>query len=184
MAHRSSFRPRGGVLQSQRRKKSWFATGSPSDTWGFSLQPADVPFPGSSLSLAFSDGAETSPSLLESTLLRIRGMVDIPKSVIGTGGNSDIYAFGIGFVTNEAAEAGAVPNPATILGAEWDGWMFLRSSTQIALDITGTIMDSKAMRKWNTGNSLVFVAGFATDQISGSVGLPFDFQTRMLFLLP
>jgi len=183
MGHRSSFRPRGGITESQRRKKSWFSVQPPSDIFGFSLLPPDIAFAGSTLALAIADGLGT-PTLIESTLLRIRGAVEVPKSIVGTGGNSDIFAFGIGYVTNEAALAGAVPNPATASGADWDGWIFLRTSGQAALDITGTVMDSKAMRKWKSGTSLVFVAGLATDQIVGTIGQPFEVQARLLFMLP
>jgi len=187
MAHRrgTSFRGRG-ISEAQRRKKSWFAfnTDPGADLFKISLTPPDLVAQGESVAVAFADGVGFSPSVIESTVLRIRGMVDIPKSTVASGGLSIVFAFGIGFVTNEAAAALAVPNPATATGADWDGWMFLRTSTQIALDITGTMLDVKAMRKWKSGTSLVLVAGLATDLSGGAGGMDFSIQARALLLLP
>jgi len=94
------------------------------------------------------------------------------------------FAFGIGIVSDEAAEALAVPNPATATGYDWDGWMFLRNSNQIPVDVQGTIIDVKAMRKWKSGDSIVFVAGSSAGSGGGQVGQPFEFSLRGLFLLP
>jgi len=187
MAHRRSFRS-GSTSQSQRRKKSWFSISSYApgdDLAAIALTPPDLVAPGNSLTLLALDGAGTAPSLLESTILRMRGMVDVPKSIINdNAGSTDITAVGIGFVTNEAAEAGAVPNPATVNGAEWDGWMFLRSSTQPSIDAASTHMDVKAMRKWQTGQSLVIVAGAATARAAGFTTDAVRMVLRVLFLLP
>jgi len=186
MAHRRSFRGRS-TSDSQRRKKSWFTVGGFSeDIAGFTLSPPTLASPGSSLQLLSTDGFGASPSILESTILRIRGFLDIPKSDYdeNAANATTVRAFGIGLVTNEAAQSAAVPNPATVLGAEWDGWMFLRSSTQVALDITGTLLDVKAMRKFETGMSLVFVAGAATDLPAGVIPGLYKCNPRLLFLLP
>jgi len=190
MAHRrGSFRGRGGISESQRRKKAWagltnFGT---DDLNAVTLQPVSLGAPGASLDLTFFDPASGGTlTLEESTILRIRGIVDVPKSVLALDGANatTIAAFGIGFVTTQAAQAGAVPNPATVLGADWDGWMFLRSSTQSPVDIQGTMMDVKAKRKWRSGESLVFVAGLATDAPAGAVSQVTSVMCRTLILLP
>jgi len=182
MGHRrGSFRGQR-VSETQRRKRSWQAFTDTLDSWRIVLNPPALVSAGSTLALVSFDGAGTFPGLIESTILRMRGMLDMPKSVM-TAATQTIQAFGIGFVTNEAALAGAVPNPATASGAEWDGWMFIRTSTQIALDIQGTVLDIKAMRKWDTGQSLVFVAGAETDSTTTGNDL-FKMSIRGLFLLP
>jgi len=85
-------------------------------------------------------------------------------------------------VSDDAAAALAVPNPATATGYDWDGWMFLRQGNSAALEPNAEIVDVKAMRKWKSGDSIVFVAGFS------GLGTPtnqvFPFSLRGLFLLP
>jgi len=99
--------------------------------------------------------------------------------------NSDVFAFGIGVMSEIAAqELAAIPNPATATGYDWDGWMFLRQSDTTAVDPAGTIVDVKAMRKWHSGDAIVFVAGMATTTGAGLSGVPFGFSLRGLFLLP
>jgi len=62
--------------------------------------------------------------------------------------------------------------------------MFLRQSTEVAVDVTGTVVDVKAMRKWKSGDSIVFVAGAATDVVAGFNPANVFFSLRGLFLLP
>jgi len=52
------------------------------------------------------------------------------------------------------------------------------------VDPAGEIVDVKAMRKWKSGDSIVFVAGSATSDLTGQLGLNFLFSLRGLFLLP
>jgi len=77
-----------------------------------------------------------------------------------------------------------VPNPATATGYDWDGWLFLRQSDQATVEAQATIVDVKAMRKWKSGDSIVFVAGLATNDVAGVSGPGFGFSLRGLFLLP
>jgi len=174
------------ISQTQRRKKAWIDMNSlpllGSDLSGSALGPANIPAVGESVSiLQFPSQA----GFIESTLLRIRGTISVPKSTYSAGaGNSSLQAFGIGIVSDQAAEALAVPNPATSTGYDWDGWMFLRQSTEVAVDVTGTVVDVKAMRKWKSGDSIVFVAGAATDVVAGFNPANVFFSLRGLFLLP
>jgi len=122
---------------------------------------------------------------LESTILRIRGTLAVPKSTYSTGlALSENFTFGIGIVSDDAALALAVPNPATATGYDWDGWMFLRSHSTTPVDPAGEIVDIKAMRIWKSGDSIVFVAGFSTDDPALVGGGSFTFSLRGLFLLP
>jgi len=108
----------------------------------------------------------------------------VTKSLYATAGSTTVFAFGIGIVSDAAAEALAVPNPATATGYDWDGWLFIRQSSQIAVDIQGTVVDVKAMRKWKSGDSIVFVMGSATDEVGGAASGSASFSLRGLFLLP
>jgi len=158
------------------------APGFGEDLSGGSLIPPDLVAPGESVSiLQFPSQA----GFIESTILRIRGTLTVPKSNYAqVSGFSDVSAFGIGIVSNQAGEALAVPNPATETGYDWDGWMFLRQNTTVPVDPAGEVVDVKAMRKWQSGDSIVFVAGLATDKAAGVVGQFFSFSLRGLFLLP
>nr|APC94150.1 hypothetical protein [uncultured marine virus] len=187
MARRGSpFRGRSGISDTQRRKKAWigmnFLPVQGVDMSGGGLTPAAVAVgPGSGLTLL---QFPSQPGFAESTILRIRGMVDIPKSIIGGSGTNEITAFGIGVVSDAAAEGLSVPNPATETGYDWDGWMFVRQSTQTAVDTQGTQVDVKSMRKWKSGDSIVFVCGGSTDVIAGAVFSQIKWSLRGLFLLP
>jgi len=190
MAHRrGSLRGRVGISDAQRRKKAWFDL-SPLPAQGEdiacgAIAPAVLVAPGQSTALLVFPSSENA-ALAESTLLRIRGWLEVPKTVTqASAGGTACNAFGIGIVTDSAAlVTDGVPNPATSSGASWDGWMFLRSSNQSPVDITGSIVDVKAMRKWKSGDSIVFVAGLATDNAAGASGDNFQFSLRGLFLLP
>jgi len=175
-----------GISQTQRRKKMWVdlnpAAALGSDLSSGCLLPPPIAAVGESVAVLQFPAQQ---GFNESTLLRIRGTLDVPKSTPEPGaGSSEIAAFGIGIVSDQAAEALAVPNPATATGYDWDGWMFLRQSTQIAVDVQGTMVDVKSMRKWESGQSIVFVAGAATDSVAGFTVSKFCFSLRGLFLLP
>ena len=174
-----------GISETQRRKKAWIdmntqpATGN--DISGSNLFPPTLVAAGDSLSLI---QFPSQAGFQESTILRIRGSLMVPKSSYADSSNADAFAFGIGVVSDQAAENLAVPNPATATGYDWDGWLFLRQSPSAAVDVTGTIVDVKAMRKWKSGDSIVFVAGMATSSVGGLTGIAFEFTLRGLFLLP
>jgi len=187
MSHRrGGFRGRS-VPDSLRRKKTWLSFSQQGSLCaGVNLAiPAVTPGPGSDVAVLFLDSNAAAPlGLLEGTLLRIRGSILIPKSNRVIGSEEVTIAFGIGFVTDEAAEANAVPNPATAEGADWDGWLFYRANMAAPLDANATQFDSKAMRKWEGGNSLVLVAGTCVDDSGGEGAVDVGLIARALFLLP
>jgi len=187
MAHRA-FRGRSvGISEAQRRKKSWFALSDASlatEPNGFSLTAPGLVAAGESQQ-ALIFGTNTNPTFAESTILRIRGYVDVPKSTDAGPTLRNVFAFGICVLPELSAQVlNGVPNPATVQGQDWDGWMFLRVSTQVPLDAVGTMMDVKAMRKLKSGDALVLIAGLATDNPAGANGLPILGGLRGLFLLP
>jgi len=150
------------------------------DMSGSELQTPVLGSPGESLQIL---QFPSQPGFVESTLLRIRGVLSVPKSSYGSSA-AGIVAFGIGIVSDKAATAEAVPNPATATGYDWDGWMFLRQNITQVLDPAGEIVDVKSMRKWQSGDSIVFVAGASTDAAAGFASQAVSFSLRGLFLLP
>jgi len=187
MARNSRSTFRRGISDTQRRKKAWIdmnaapvlgldQSGGSLDlqTIGANEQVAVLQFPSQS-------------GFLESTILRIRGSLTVPKSTydLVTPFANVIFAFGIGIVSDDAAAALAVPNPATATGYDWDGWMFLRQSNQSTVESQATMVDVKAMRKWKSGDSIVFVVGVTSNDTTPSVpGGSWGFSLRGLFLLP
>jgi len=198
MAHRRSFRGRG-ISDSQRRKRVWGAFSSlAADATQSGTEPnllirffTSVVIAGD-VAQAFTGAvfpALNSPGqiLPESTILRIRGSVELPKNVI-LAAEYTTSAFGMGVMEAGAALQGAFPNPASPEGANWDGWMFYRTQQQGALDANAGIVDVKAMRKIESGYALVMVMGnySVTDDGTVPVGGAIDgfFSGRGLFLLP
>jgi len=181
MAHRaSSFRGRG-VSQSQRRKKTWVQlTGPILDLNGASdglLQSANMTLvipAGTPVTSDFAShvGIFSDPVLdkvpEESTLLRLRGSINMPKNEHSATSTTN-FAVGIGVMEAGAASLGAFPNPATPDGGAWDGWMFYRSQQQSNLDANSGVIDVKAMRKMQGGQSFVIVFGLNKGTPDGSV---------------
>jgi len=202
MAHaRRSFRGRG-ISDSQCRKKSWIQVTAPS---GSTAAPTDnnaeqtpniqffLPAATPTLSTFGSSVGFISDPVLdkvpaESTILRIRGSINMPKNFQDAGENVN-YAVGIGVMEATAAALGAFPNPSTPDGGAWDGWMFYRSQQAGSLDANATIFDVKSMRKVQSGQAIVIVFGQFKTKFDGTVpGPTLDTSTQMnlraLILLP
>jgi len=183
-----TFRGRG-VSDSQRRKKVWIdmnvAGGLGFDASGGGLFLPTTASPGEDLA-ALVFPSSTNPSFAESTILRIRGVVNVPKSSYSSSQSGiECFAFGIGIISDQAAEVQtAIPNPATATGYDWDGWLTVRQSDVPPLDSNATVIDVKAMRKWRSGDSIVFVFGSASGIPAGYSGVTCGFSLRGLFLLP
>jgi len=189
MAHRRRFRSsfRNG---SQRRKKTWVQAlelSGPGGTLVPLIQPpaitpavdgyarvVDIFLPG-------SPSENAIPT--ESTVLRIRGFVEVGKSVLATG-MDQIQAFGICVLDlpNDPGDTDDLPGPMS--APEWDGWMFLRGpTTQSPVDIMGTPYDVKAMRKLDGGQRLCFVSESYSED--GTLDFPVIWYTaRVLLALP
>jgi len=200
MPHRSSFRGRGrgGISDAQRRKKSWVQVTGPAvasdGSVGVVQTPQmniDVPAGPAAAPSASSAGLFSDPTLdkvpEESTILRIRGSVNLPKNTIGTAFVEN-FAVGIGVMEATAAALGAFPNPASPAGGAWDGWMFYRSIQATALDANATVIDVKAMRKVQSGMAIIIVVGayvaHTGANTSASTAFQLQINLRALILLP
>jgi len=201
MAHaRRSFRGRG-ISDSQRRKKTWIqVTGPTFGTDGIQGldQTPNINFEVPGTGGTAVDGSPTASSLVlfsdpvldkvpeESTLLRLRGSIVMPKNSIATDTVTNI-AVGIGVMESGAAALGAAPNPSTPDGGAWDGWMFYRSTQLPPVEAESSVFDVKAMRKVQGGQSIIIVCGqFFTTTGAVSSAPPFSVQMnlRALILLP
>jgi len=188
MARNSRSTFRRGISESQRRKKAWIDMNT-GPALGFDgscsqLTTQALVAPGAVVA-ALTFPSSLNQGFAESTLLRIRGTVAVPKSNPSSVGNSECVAFGIGIISEQAAQVlTAIPNPATASGYDWDGWLFLRQNFTAVLDPAGEIVDIKAMRKWKSGDSIVFVLGMATDKAAGMAQVITQFSLRGLLLLP
>jgi len=200
MAHRRGRISR--ISDSQRRKKLWVSVGAAarddvqaatfiSPTLNFdSPLVAGQPSPAANqFSYVFGTALDVTGSIPpESTILRIRGSLNMPKNSIGAN-DIETQAFGIGIMeSNAALTPGAIPNPANVLGADWDGWMFYRSINTAILDAEASIIDVKSMRKVQSGYSLVITAGAESitfdDSVVSTPIIAAQLTVRMLLLLP
>jgi len=209
MAHRrGSFRR--GISQSQRRKKAWSALAGPAigqdlsgqgsftNTFNYQIAAGSTDAFGlGDDALAFTVDAGTGASDIpqESTILRIRGSLILNKNVTDVGNTPpiadqgiDTFAFGIGVMETGATQLGAFPNPATPDGSDWDGWMFYRSINSSIVDANASVIDVKAMRKVESGMTLIMVAGVQSSMYDNTVGtlaaLSAALTARLLLLLP
>jgi len=187
MTRRGSFRGRSaGISEAQRRKKSWFGSTSSAD--GGRANTVVISLAGGALPqvATFFFRSTVNESLAESTIIRIRGSIELPSNTL-VHVNADLdqqFAFGMCVVSEAAAEVAAVPNPASAEGASWDGWMFYRSQNQKVLDANAGIFDVKAMRKWKSGDAYCLVYGSAGRLLTGAIASDCFISMRTLFLLP
>jgi len=201
MAHRrGAFRGRG-ISQSQRRKKSWqnlaaiaadanSSASFPNNTVNFDLAagvPGILSVEESSLAVVYDPETTGAGLQAESTIIRIRGTLELEKNSVVTP-SIITRAFGIGVMETQAALVGAFPNPASVLGALWDGWMFYRTIGQGALDANAGIVDVKSMRKLQSGQSLILVMGAQVttvdDTLIGAPAISGFCTLRALMMLP
>ncbi len=201
MAHRRGSFRRGGISDSQRRKKTWsqVKVSSGGTQSGTSLFVTSIRMTTAATSATsgattadliaaidegiVGNGDEQSTLPDECTLLRARGSLLFPKNVPGTGSlTADNYAWGFGVTDIRSLVNGQSPGP--IVDADWDGWMFLRQSAVSPVDSEGTMVDVKAMRKIQTGDALFFAA----QAVNGSSAITpqgdWQFDMRFLILLP
>jgi len=198
MTHRRGSFRRSGISDSQRRKKVWgslsaLALGSAVSTrTSLDFFASSVVIQANQVSQSFgyvfvaaNDLGAIPP---ESTILRIRGSLQLQKNTFA-GTLQDDFAFGIGVMETGAANLAAFPNPATEAGSDWDGWMFHRSINSGVLDAASTFVDVKAMRKVESGYSLILVYGgvqtdIADTGLADAPSLTAQFTGRALVLLP
>jgi len=140
----------------------------------------------SSSSAILGVGAET---LVDGhTLVRIRGNLTAFLTAATSAGDGFIANVGIGIVTAEAFAVGITACPLPQADLDWDGWLWMQTIVlrpqSFASGRSGIIdveIDSKSMRKLNTGDTIFFaVEGDET----GTAVLTFAADTRVLVKLP
>ena len=154
MALRRGFRGQSRVVSARRMT-----------TWGFGpdAKPISVSASGSQL---FSTGAVLTTES-KATLVRVRGHLTAFLLSATAAGDGFAVGIGIGLVTNDAFAAGAGSIPDPIDDADDDMWLYhrffflqspLAAIAPSAGDRVGAIefeIDSKAMRKWTSDQTLV-----------------------------
>ena len=100
------------------------------------------------------------------TLIRSRGSIGVHPTSFAADGNV-VGAFGAGIVTAEALAIGITALPHPYRDSDWGGWM-IWESFQFRLEFASAVgfemptiripIDSKAMRKVEPNEALVFVA--------------------------
>ena len=121
------------------------------------------------------------------TIVRIRGHAHAFLLTAAAVGDGFSGAFGVALVTAAAAAAGIASVPTPIAEAAWDGWMLHQFfDVRSGLVDTGApgsqsmILDSKAMRKANEDESLVFIVEVVED---GTATMDFLFRARILSMI-
>jgi len=147
-------------------------------TW---VGPADQSYVsvGSGLSVLIASFAPEDASIVKPTVVRVRGQVSIKLNSYAA--DLDIAgAFGMCVVSDEAFVAGAASIPRPFDDADWDGWFVWRSfaAHYELLDATGAFLasyefevDSKAMRKVTSNETIVMMCESQTGAVQISMGL-------------
>jgi len=189
MAHRrTGFGPRG---RTPRRKKTWvqalIPAGSGLQLTPLIITPAIIPAADSFARVVaiFQVGdANDNDIPTESTVLRIRGHVEINKSTFSGADIDQEIGFGICVMDLPTVPFFTDDLPGPLSAPEWDGWMFVRGpSLQASVDIAGTVLDVKAMRKIEGGKRLAIVTEVYS-RLGVQESIPSVFSVRALLALP
>ena len=164
---------------SSRRKTAWSV--GPGDT-----SPVTLTGSGSTIL-----GAGVVPTVLSSTIVRIRGLLGLTLVANGAVGDGYVGAVGIGLVTSSAFAIGITALPTPITDVAWNGWMwhqfidlraFAGQSGSGSAAIFGFHkdyeVDSKAMRKFPDAE-FTMVAIIEVVE-SGTSQLEVSFDSRIL----
>ena len=128
----------------------------------------------------------------KATIVRIRGQLSIYLSAVGAALDVDLFAFGIGLVSDQAFAAGAASVPDPFDDSSWDGWMYHRfgsvasEAAAIASGVEGMrvfrdTVDSKAMRKWGANQTVIAV--LSVTEVGTAPVIQVNFDSRMLIKL-
>ncbi len=110
--------------------------------------------------------ATAVPSMNNPTVVRVRGEVSITPQAFSAD-VTIVGAYGVAIVSTDAFAAGAASVPGPFDDADWGGWLVWRSFSRIFefADATGFFwgsfeqeVDSKAMRKMGSNDTMVLVA--------------------------
>lgn len=121
----------------------------------------------------------------ESTILRIRGSLLFPNYNIDdpiVAGAAFETCFGMGVAPIKDLDADSYPGPCS--EASWDGWMFRRQSSLEDITFEGSIIDVKAMRKVKSGDAFFVMAEMVNISAVGTLDFDWQWDLRLLILLP
>ncbi len=180
MAHSRRFGSQTRFGGSQRRKTGWSA--GPANAQDSETSAGTVIW--STGQAAQGDGL---------TIVRLHGELTmfIEAATTAQDGFRSI-AHGICIVSQNAAGVGVTAVPAPIDDLAWDGWLwhslteqvrgFLTTEEGSPLSVVRLKIDSKAMRKVRSLDTIVGVSQFGTEV--GAATLTWSARTRMLFKIP
>ena len=115
-----------------------------------------------------SEGSIPNPG----TIIRMRGCIHIEIALEAVASCLQEVGLGIGLMDDKAVAAGAVALPLPINDEDWEGWMWWHCTYLGFADTSSgavgdrgdhrigardIIIDSKAMRKWDENQTLVFM---------------------------
>ncbi len=133
---------------------------------------------------------------LEATIVRTRGWLNVTGTLFTSANDSMRGACGLAVVTNEAFAAGVASIPGPFNEPDWQGWFWhtywhivgtaaQSTGADIAINAQRGMqrieIDSKAMRKWSAGDTVVGVLEVGNE--IGTVGASVSADTRMLIKL-
>ena len=153
MAFRRSIRKGGGLKRST--------------DWSLGIIPVGgTVVPAASKLVVGTFTSATLATLVPATVIRVRGMMNVYSDQVAAT-EHQVGAMGFGFVNEVAATLGITGLPGPSTDALWDGWFVHQFITQRfhfadntgLLPYMGTqyVIDSKAMRKFESDEALVVV---------------------------
>ncbi len=141
---------------------------------------------GASVIVASFEPGAAGNNMVKPTLVRTRGFASTSPTSFG----ADVQiggAFGLCIVSNEAFVAGTASIPRPFDDADWGGWLMWQSfasrlefadpTGRLYPTVQGVQVDSKAMRKISTNETIVFMCESQTGALDVIMHL------RLLFLL-
>jgi len=154
--------------------------------WAFALLAADgVAIPAASKVLLASIASSVLSTIAPATIVRTRGLLTI-RSDQSIATELQLGAMGVAFVNEVARGLGvtALPGPST--EALWDGWFVHQFISQAYEFVSGVgtnpqyvtqyMVDSKAMRKFESDEGLVFMV----ENAHAATGFVATLQLRLL----
>ncbi len=135
-------------------------------SWDLRGSATSVAVPASSAVLVLVFPSATIDLLAPATLIRTRGLVSIATDQI-IASETQVGAFGIGFVNTVAGALGITGMPSPIMDSSWEGWFVWQALHAQFEFVTGAgfehnvmttfEIDSKAMRKFDTDEALAYI---------------------------
>jgi len=152
-------------------------------SWDISMQTSTtINIPAASKVLVVSTAGALTKNF---TVVRTRGYLAVASDQIAAG-ELQVGGFGIGVVTSRARAAGVASIPGPMTDSTWDGW-FVHDTFGQGLEVNSAVgfladffqryvIDSKAMRKLDIDEDIVFVV----ENFHATTGFDVLFAVRYL----